>query len=90
MMLLTIADVGGRALGGNHFPVGPLLLLLLIGLLVFLFVKRTRRNGSWMAQPSTGLAVLDERYANSEIDREEYLAKRKDLDPRSKRPDKKK
>ena len=43
-----------------------------------------------MAQPSAGLAVLEERYARGEIDREEYLAKREDLASRSRKQDKKK
>ena len=89
-MLLSIAHVGGRVFGGGPFLIGPLLFLLLVGLLIFLFVRRTDRHGPWMAQPSAGLVVLEERYASGEIDRDEYLAKREDLAPSSRKRDKKK
>ncbi len=88
-MMLTVAHLGGRAADGFFF-LGPLFFLLLAGLVIFMVVRRTRRDGPWMVQPSTGLAVLVERYAKGEIDREEYLAKREDLAPRSKKPGKKK
>ena len=89
-MLLTVAHVGGRAFGGGLFLLGPLLFLLLVGLLIFMLVRRTGRYGPWMAQPSAGLTVLEERYASGEIDREEYLAKREDLASWSRKRDKKK
>ncbi len=88
-MMLTLAHVGGRAFGGGLFFLGPLFFLLLVGLVMLMVVRRTRRHGPWMAQPSAGLTVLEERYASGDIDREEYLAKREDLAPRSKKPDKK-
>ena len=89
-MMLTLAHIGGRAADGGLFFLGPLFFLLLAGLVTLWVVRRTRRHGPWMAQPSGGLTVLEERYANGEIDREEYLAKRADLDPRSNKSDKKK
>ena len=88
-MMLAIAHVGGRVFGGGLFFMGPLLFLLVVGLLIFLSVRRTERHGPWMAQPSTGLTVLEERYASGEIDREEFLAKREDLASWSRKRDKK-
>jgi putative membrane protein len=89
-MMLTLTHIGGRAAGGGLFFLGPLFFLLLAGLVLFMVFRRTRRQMPWMVQPSSGLTVLEERYANGEIDREEYLAKREDLAPQSKKPDKKK
>ena len=87
--MLTVAHVGGRAFGGGLFFLGPLLFLLLVGLMVFMILRRTRHQGSWLPQATPGLTVLEERYAGGDIEREEYLAKREDLAPRSKKPDKK-
>ena len=89
-MMLAIADLGGRAAGGGLRFIGPLLFFLLAGLVIYMVIRRSRRYEPWMAQPSAGITVLEERYANGEIDREEYLAKRQDLAPQSKKPDKKK
>lgn len=85
-MMLTLAHAGGRAAG---FFIGPLLFLLFAGLLVYMVVRLSRRHGSWMPSAGAGLAVLEERYAKGEIDRDEYLAKREDLLPPGRRPDKK-
>ena len=87
--MLTVAHVGGRAFGGGLFFLGPLLFLLLVGLLVFMILRRTRHQGSWLPQARPGLTVLEERYASGDIESEEYLAKREDLAPRSKKSDKK-
>ena len=84
-MLLALAHLGGR---GGFFFLGPTLFLVLFGLLLFWIIRRARRDGGWMASPTPGLGVLEERYARGEIDRDEFLAKRADLDPS--RRDKKK
>ncbi len=76
--MLTLAHIGGRAFGGGFFFLGPLLFLLLVGLLIYLFTRRSGRQ-PFMAHPSPGLRVLEERYAAGEIERDEYLAKREDL-----------
>jgi putative membrane protein len=90
-MMLAVAHIGGRvASGGGFFFIWPLLFLLLVGLVVLIFVGRSRRQGSWMPQARPGLTVLEERYASGDIEREEYLAKREDLASWSKKPDKKK
>jgi putative membrane protein len=78
-MLIALAHLGAR---GGFFFLGPLLFFLLFGLLLFWVARRGRRDGVWMAPPSAGLGVLEERYAKGEIERDEYLAKRADLDPR--------
>ena len=90
--MLTFAHMGGHAAGAGFFFIGPLLLLLLGGLLIFMFARRTRwhRPGPWEHHMSPGLKVLDERYAGGEIEREDYLAKREDLTSWSHKQDKKK
>lgn len=64
------------------WPLGGLLWLLVLGLAIVGIVAiirwllgQTERSG-----PSSGaLKVLDDRYARGEIDREEYLQRRKDI-----------
>lgn len=85
-MLLTIALIGGRAAaGGGFFLLGPLIFLLVIGLIVFFVARRMRQSGAgpWRRPPSPGLKVLEERYASGEIERDEFIAKRDDLLSRS-------
>ncbi|WP_233265559.1 SHOCT domain-containing protein [Leifsonia sp. AG29] len=58
--------------------------LLLITIVVVLVVTLTRRGPSGGAGPvqspiSPARAILDERYARGEIDREEYAQRREDL-----------
>jgi putative membrane protein len=66
--------------GFGWWPLGGLIWLVLIGLAVVGVIAITRgffggRNG----ESSGALRVLDERYARGEIDREEYLQRRKDI-----------
>jgi putative membrane protein len=71
--------------GGWYGPfnmIGWLLLLALVVAAVAWFVRpaggpadRAPRNH----RPSAGLDVLEERYARGEIDREEYLQKKRDI-----------
>jgi putative membrane protein len=59
-----------------------LFMLLILAAIVMLVVALTRREryANFMgSRTSTGLAVLEERYAKGEIQREEYLQKRSDL-----------
>ena len=88
--MLTLAHLGDRASGAG-FRIGPLLLLLLGGLLLFMFARRARRHGRgpWEHHMSPGLKVLDERYAGGEIERDDYLVKREDLTSRPRRDKKK-
>ncbi len=90
--MLTLAHMGGHAAGAGFFFIGPLLLLLFGGLLIFMFARRGRWHGpgSGAYHMSPGLKVLDERYAGGEIERDDYLAKREDLTSWSHKQDKKK
>ncbi len=90
--MLTLAHVGGHAAGAGFFFIGPLLLLLFGGLLIFMFARRARWHGPGRGEHhmSPGLKVLDERYAGGEIEREDYLAKREDLTSWSHKQEKKK
>ena len=90
--MLTLAHMGGHAAGAGFFFIGPLLLLLFGGLLIFMFARRGRWHGPGPGayHMSPGLKVLDERYAGGEIEREDYLAKREDLTSWSQKRDKKK
>ena len=61
-------------------PMGGLIWLLLIGLVIVGVVAIMRGFFSARKGESSGaLKVLDERYARGEIDREEYLRRRKDI-----------
>ncbi|HXJ02319.1 MAG TPA: SHOCT domain-containing protein [Micropepsaceae bacterium] len=55
-----------------------LVLLLLFAALVGVF-RRSGGMHDWGERRSTGLAILEERYARGEIDREEYLQKKQDI-----------
>jgi len=61
---------------------GPLLTIGLIILLIVLIVPFVRSLGGGGGGSRAGSArdVLDERYARGEIDREEYLRRRQDID----------
>jgi putative membrane protein len=67
---------------GGGMVLGPLLTILLVVLLVALIVPFVRAIGSGKSGPRAPTArdILDERYARGEIDREEYLHRRQDID----------
>lgn len=66
--------------GFGLWPVGGLIWLLLIGLAVVGVVAIMRGfSGGRTGESSGALKVLDERYARGEIDRDEYLRRRKDI-----------
>jgi len=67
--------------GFGLWPLGGLIWLLVIGLAIVGAVAIVRRVGQreGTAATSGALKVLDERYARGEIDREEYLQRRKDI-----------
>lgn len=78
-MLVVLAHAGRD----GFFFLGPIFFLVLFGLVLLWFARRARRDGAFIGQPNPGLGVLEERYARGEIDRDEFLSKRADLDPRS-------
>ena len=65
-----------------HFII-PLLFFALIVTVVVLLVRYAAGWGDhpprWGERRSAGLEALDERYARGEIDRDEYLQKRRDI-----------
>ena len=71
---------GWMAYGGGFMMLLFMLLILAsIVMLVVAFTRRERYGDVVDARKSSGLAVLQERYAKGEIQREEYLQKRQDL-----------
>ncbi len=82
--MLTLALARG-AEAGFHW-IGPLVFLGLMILFFGLASRRWRKNGPAYlghhgAWKSPGMRILEERYANGEIDREEFFARKEDLDP---------
>ena len=67
---------------GGGMVLGPLLTIALVVLLIVLIVPFVRSLGSGGAGPRTPTArdILDERYSRGEIDREEYLRRRHDIE----------
>ena len=68
---------------GGGWPFGGLLWLAVLGLaiygLVHLVRNRTTDGPSQSPSGSGALKTLDERYAKSEIEREEYLRRKRDI-----------
>lgn len=71
---------GGPGIGGFGM-IFWLVLLVAIIVAVAWFVRRTGRTGAppSLESRSRGLDVLEERYARGEINRDEYLQKRRDI-----------
>jgi putative membrane protein len=72
---------GWGGLGPFHFII-PLLFLALIITAVVLLVRYATGwsdHSSRMERRSGGLEALDERYARGEINRDEYLQKKRDI-----------
>jgi putative membrane protein len=72
------ADGGWGWLGPFHFLI-PLLFFAIVATAVVLFV---RYLAGWSGRPtrrSTGLDALAERYARGEINRDEFLEKKRDI-----------
>lgn len=71
--------------GGWGMGLHSLFWLVVLGLIVWAVVTLVRPTtgpsgfSSGTSQSSSGLSILEERYARGEIDREEYLQKKKDL-----------
>ena len=82
--MLTLAFA--RALDVEVYWIGPLIFLGVITLFWLIGARRWRKHGyagythhgGWK---SPGMRILEERYANGEIDRDEFFARKKDLQP---------
>jgi putative membrane protein len=85
--VLTLAQMGRYGFDGmdgwGWVPaiVGLVGLAALIGVVVWLAVSTARRPGQMPPTSGRARALLDERYAKGEIDREEYLQRKADLEP---------
>jgi len=66
--------------GGIFMVLFGILLLLAIAALVRLLASSANPPGSAGSGRKRALEVLEERYAKGEIDRDEYLQKRQDLE----------
>lgn len=60
--------------------IAGLIVLLLVGLIVWLVVSTTQRASSTRGGSPSARDVLDDRYARGEIDRNDYLERRADLE----------
>ncbi len=75
----------GGGWGWGQFIFGPLMMILVIGAIVALVVVLVRWIGGTAGggpaprQGSSARDLLDESYARGEIEREEYLQRKKDL-----------
>lgn len=67
---------GWSSMGGFGFIFWLLILGVIIGGLVWLLRVRSMPGSGWR---DTSLEILEERYARGEIDREEYLQKKRDI-----------
>lgn len=72
---------GGNWLGPFGMLFWFLILALLIAAVVWLFRRNDRSSGERppLSRHPPALDVLEERYARGEIDRDEYLQKKRDL-----------
>jgi putative membrane protein len=68
---------------GGMWPFGGLLWIAVLALVVYGIVQFIRMRPAGPAGESSAsspaLSVLDERYAKSEIDRDEYLRRKRDI-----------
>ena len=69
--------------GGWMAPFGMIIWLLIVALIiagiVWLFRALTRQSSENIGRRPSALDVLEERYARGEINRDEYLEKRRDI-----------
>ncbi len=68
--------------GWPHFVFGPLMMILIVGVVIFIAVFAIRRLGDSRPghrPPGDALELLKQRYARGEIEREEYLKMKDDL-----------
>ena len=79
-MVRILADAGGwEHMGGwgwSMAVMGLLMMILFVGLIVWAAVYSTRRVGHRDGRSDRARMVLDGRYAQGEIERDEYLERR--------------
>lgn len=83
MTAFVLADNGFGHMNGWGMGMGItglVLLLAIVGLITWLVVSTTQRSQPTQKTSRTALDVLDDRYARGEIDRNEYLERRADLE----------
>ncbi len=66
---------------------GAFWVLLVVALIAGVFLIRPNRIGGREDEASTALDLLDQRYAKGEIDRDEYLQRKKDIVDKPHPPD---
>ncbi len=77
--------MGGWDGWGWFWPFHFIIPLLFLGVIITIVVLLVRYLAGWSDYPSrterrsAGLEALDERYARGEINRDEYLQKRRDI-----------
>ncbi|KJS33136.1 MAG: hypothetical protein VR64_04130 [Desulfatitalea sp. BRH_c12] len=67
----------GFGYGGSYMWI---ILLIVIGLLVYFFVKNQKTIGQTPTNNESPLDILKRRYAKGEIDKEQYERMKKDLE----------
>ena len=78
--VLAGQDGFGHMGGWGMAIFGWLFMALVVGLVVWLIVSTTRRPDSAGRESRRALQILDERYAAGEINRDEYLERKNDLE----------
>jgi len=66
-------------MGGGYMGLGWLLIVIVVVLVVWIFMRGPGMPQSGQRQQRTALEVLEERYARGEIGREEFEQKKRDL-----------
>jgi putative membrane protein len=69
----------GYGWGAAHMIIWVVILIAIIVGIVWLVRSLTANDGRSLPRRSAGLDVLEERYARGEINRDEYLQKKRDL-----------
>jgi putative membrane protein len=66
--------------GGLSMGLGWILIVIVIAVVVWLFVRGPLAPGGGQSQRRSALDVLKERYARGEVGREEFEQKKRDLE----------